>query len=189
MKKTISYLLILLSLAFNNSIVWADAHSSELREIGEKIKQAVKAGKISEKEGWSKWSAVLREYEKNEEEEEDWDEVEELEHQIEIRELEFELERMEREHSLEHREWEQRFERMEQDFERERREWHMEQMNWEKQKRQIEEHTHRQNSHGMHSKHSSQGRGERGFHDRGSDHSINHPSSSKKKGMEKKNKK
>lgn len=150
MKKTISYLLILLFYTLNNSPAWADGHLGELREIGEQIKQAVKAGKISEKDGWSKWDYVLREYEEKEKEQiEDFEEIDELEEQIEIRELEFELERMEHEHELERLKWEQEIERMEQDFERERREWHTEHMQWEEKHSKIKGHFHDQTRRGM----------------------------------------
>ena len=115
-------------------------HKHKLHEIGERIKQAVKDGKITEKEGWAKWHAVLREHGHHEEEEDhhdehddhqdedEWEEAEELEHEIEIRELEFELERLEHEHEMQRIEWDHERERMERDFDRERREWEIEEL-------------------------------------------------------------
>ena len=70
--------------------VSGEDHKDELHKMGERIKQAVKAGKITEKEGWAKWHAVLREHGHDEEEEhdeheweqEEWGEVEELKNEI-----------------------------------------------------------------------------------------------------------
>jgi hypothetical protein len=46
-----------------------------------------------------------------------------LEHEIEIRAMEFELERMEQQHEFERLKWEHQMERMQHDFDRERKEW------------------------------------------------------------------
>ena len=125
--------------------VSAEDHKHKLHEIGERIKQAVKAGKITEKEGWAKWHAVLREHGHHEDdkhedhhEEDQWEEAEELEHEIEIRVLEFELERIEHEHEMQRMEWDHERECMERDFDRERREWDMENMQWDMRRKQIE---------------------------------------------------
>ena len=128
--------------------VSADNHKHELHKMGERIKQAVKAGKITEKEGWEKWHAVLREHGHDDEEEhddhewdedeEEWGEVEELEHEIEIRELEFELERLVNEHQMQLMELNHERERMQREFDRERREWDMENLQWDIRRKQME---------------------------------------------------
>ena len=128
--------------------VSADDHKHELHKMGERIKQAVKAGKITEKEGWEKWHAVLREHGHDDEEEhddhewdedeEEWGEVEELEHEIEIRELEFELERLVNEHQMELMELNHERERMQREFDRERRDWDMENLQWDMRRKQME---------------------------------------------------
>ena len=104
MKKTFVPLIILLFYLCGSIFVFADDHKDKLHEIGERIKQAVKAGKITEKEGWAKWHAVLREHgdkdKHDHHDEDDCDEVEDLEREIEIRELEFVLERLEHEHEM-----------------------------------------------------------------------------------------
>ena len=123
--------------------VSADNHKHELHKMGERIKQAVKAGKITEKEGWEKWHTVLREHGHDDEEEhddhewdedeEEWGEVEELEHEIEIRELEFELERLVNEHQMQLMELSHERERMQRravemghrsEFEHDEAEWY-----------------------------------------------------------------
>ena len=125
--------------------VSAEDHKNKLHEIGERIKQAVKAGKITEKEGWMKWHAVLREHEEGhedehegEEDERGWAEVEELEHEIEIRELEFELERLEQEHDMQLMQLNHERERMQREFDRERRDWDMENLQWDIRRKQME---------------------------------------------------
>ena len=123
----------------------AEDHKHELHKIGERIKEAVKAGKITEKEGWAKWHAVLREHgeaheqeHEGEEDERDWGEIEELEHEIEIRELEFELERLEQEHDMQLMELNYERERMQREFDRERRDWDMENLQWDMRRKQME---------------------------------------------------
>ena len=69
MKKTLLSILTLLVYFLGSFSASAEDHKHKLHEIGERIKQAVKAGKITEKEGWAKWHAVLREHGHNEEEE------------------------------------------------------------------------------------------------------------------------
>ena len=130
--------------------VSAEDHKHKLHEIGERIKQAVKAGKITEKEGWAKWHAVLREHGHHEDDEDhddhhdedEWEEAEELEREIEIRELEFELDRLEHEHEMQRMEWNHERERVERDFDRERREWDMEELEYsifmDKHRKQLE---------------------------------------------------
>ena len=117
----------------------ADDHKHKLHEIGERIKQAVKAGKITEKEGWAKWHAVLREHGHDEDDdyhdEDESEEAEELEREIEIRELEFELERLEHEHEMQRMEDHER-ELTERDFDRER-EWDMENLQWDMRRKQM----------------------------------------------------
>lgn len=113
---------------FASASVQAKDHKPKLHEIGNRIKQAVKSGKISEEEGWGKWRAVQRQHTDHEEIEykhdaEDWDDIDELEHEIEIRAMEFELEQMEQEHEFERLKWEHQMERMKHDFDRERKEW------------------------------------------------------------------
>ena len=75
----------------------ADGHKGNLDEIGERIKRAVKSGKISEKEGWSKWHSVAREHGHDDNDEgwnEEGDEIELLHREIELHELRFELDRI-----------------------------------------------------------------------------------------------
>ena len=150
MKKTLLSIITLVVYLFGSISATAEDHKHKLHEIGERIKQAVKAGKITEKEGWAKWHAVLREHGHHEEDEDhhdeyddhqdedEWEEAEELEHEIEIRELEFELERLEHEHEMQRIEWDHERERMERDFDRERREWDMENMHWDMRRKQME---------------------------------------------------
>ena len=146
MKKSLVSIFSVCLFLFGMISVFGDDHKHELHEIGERIKQAVKLGKITEKEGWAKWYAVLREHGHDdehdehewEEDEEERGEVEELEREIEIRKFEFELERMEREFDRERREWEYEMERMERDFDRERREWDMENLEWDMRRNQME---------------------------------------------------
>ena len=108
--------------------IQAKDHKPKLHEMGNRIKQEVKSGKISKGEGWEKWRAVQRQHAHHEEVEykhdaDDWDDIDELEHEIEIRSMEFELERIEQEHEFERLKWEHQMERMQHDFERERKEW------------------------------------------------------------------
>ena len=150
MKKTLLPILSLVVYLIGSISVTAEDHKHKLHEIGERIKQAVEAGKITEKEGWAKWHAVLREHGHDEDDEDhhdehddhhdedEWEEVEDLEREIEIRELEFELERLEHEHEIQRIEWDHERERMERDFDRERREWDMENMHWDMRRKQME---------------------------------------------------
>lgn len=132
---------IFLTLFSFDSQVSADGHKGKLRDIGERIKKAVKSGEISEKEGWSKWNAVVREH-GHDEEDEDWndedEEIERLHREIEIRQLHFELDRVEHEQNLKRKELEHQLERMERDFDRERGEWDMERMQLDKQRESME---------------------------------------------------
>ena len=119
------YISIFLFASFS---VQAKDHKPKLHEMGNRIKQAVKSGKISEEEGWEKWRAVQRQHAHHKEVEykhdaDDWDDIDELEHEIEIRAIEFELERMEQDHEFERLKWEHQMERMQHDFDRERKEW------------------------------------------------------------------
>jgi hypothetical protein len=144
MKKTLLPILTLAVYLLGSISVTAEDHKHKLHEIGERIKQAVKAGKITEKEGWAKWHAVLREHGHHEDDydddrdEDEWEEAEELEREIEIRELEFELESLEHEHEMQRMEWDHERERMERDFDRERREWDMENLQWDMRRKQME---------------------------------------------------
>ena len=101
MKKSLISLLSVCFFLCGMISVSGEDHKHELHKIGERIKQAVKAGKMTEKEGWAKWHAVQREHGHHDEqegeyhEEDEWEEAEELEREIEILELEFELERIE----------------------------------------------------------------------------------------------
>ena len=146
MKKTLLPILTLVVYLLGSISVTAEDHKHKLHEIGERIKQAVKAGKITEKEGWAKWHAVIREH-GHEEGDEDHhkarrkmmsEEAEELERQIEIRELEFELESLEHEHEIQRMEWDHERESMERDFDRERRQWDMENMQRDMRRKQME---------------------------------------------------
>ena len=146
MKKTLLPILTLVIYFLGSIFATAEDHKHKLHEIGERIKQAVKAGKITEKEGWAKWHAVLREHGHHEDDEDHDDhhdedereEAKELEREIEIRELEFELERLEHEHEMQRMEWDHERERMERDFDRERREWDMENLEWDMRRKQME---------------------------------------------------
>ena len=141
MKKTLLPILSIVVYLFGSISLTAEDHKHKLHEIGERIKQAVKDGKITEKEGWAKWHAVLREHGhkgKQNDDEDDWEEIEVLEHEIEIRELEFELERLEHEHDLQRMEWNYQRERMERDFDRERRQWEMEEVQWDMRRKQMD---------------------------------------------------
>ena len=145
MKKTVLSILTLAIYLLGYTTVTAEDHKQKLHEIGESIKRAVKAGKITEKEGWAKWYAVLREHGHHEDDdyddhhdEDNWEEAEELEREIEIRELEFELERLEHEHEMQRMEWNHERESMERDFDRERREWDMENMQWDMRRKHME---------------------------------------------------
>jgi hypothetical protein len=113
---------------FTAVFVQAKDHKPKLNEIGNRIKQAVKSGKISKEEGWEKWRTVQQQHGHHEKVEykhdaEDWDDIDDLEHEIEIRSMEFELERIEQEHEFERLKWEHQMERMQHDFDRERKEW------------------------------------------------------------------
>ena len=150
MKKTLLSILTLAVYLLGSFSASAEDHKHKLHEIGERIKQAVKAGKITEKEGWAKWHAVLREHghdaddedhhddQDDHHDEDEWEEAEELEHEIVIRELEFELERLELVHEMQRMEWDHERERMERDFDRERRQWDMENLQWDMRRKQME---------------------------------------------------
>ena len=119
------YISIFLFASFS---VQAKDHKPKLHEMGNRIKQEVKSGRISEEEGWGKWRAVQRQHAHHKEVEykhdaDDCDDIDELEHEIEIRAMEFELERMEQDHEFERLKWEHQMERMQHDFDRERKEW------------------------------------------------------------------
>jgi hypothetical protein len=135
--KKLNLFFVFVFFLFGVSAGSADDHPQDLEQIGERIKKAVKAGKLSEKEGWAKWHAALRKLDQDDEGDE-WGEIAELEQQIEIRALEFELERMEHQHEMERLEWEQQIERMKHDFDRERREWSMDQKQWEMRRKQMD---------------------------------------------------
>ena len=143
MKRTLLPIITLLIYLLGSFPAIAEDHKHKLDEIGERIKQAVKAGKITEKEGWAKWHAVLREHGHHQDhedhhDEDEWEEAEELEREIEIRELEFELESLEHEHEIQRMEWNHERESMERDFDRERREWDMESLQWDMRRKQME---------------------------------------------------
>ena len=143
MKRTLLPIITLLIYLLGSFPAIAEDHKHKLDEIGERIKQAVKAGKITEKEGWAKWHAVLREHGHHEDhedhhDEDEWEEAEELEREIEIRELEFELESLEHEHEIQRMEWNHEREKMEREFDRTRREWDMENMQWDMRRKQME---------------------------------------------------
>ena len=116
----------------------ADGHKEELKMIGQRIKQAVKEGKLTEKEAWAKWKAVQEKYHDHEEIDESDDRIVELELEMKARELEMEIERMEKEHELEIRALDFQLQRMESEFDRERRDWEMERMHWDRERHEME---------------------------------------------------
>lgn len=116
----------------------ADGHKEELKMIGQRIKQAVKEGKLTEKEAWAKWEALQEKYHEHEEMDESDDRIMELEMELKARELEMEIERMEKEHEFEMRELDFQLQRMESDFDRERRDWEMERMHWDRERHEME---------------------------------------------------
>lgn len=116
----------------------ADGHKEELKMIGQRIKQAVKEGKLTEKEAWAKWEALQEKYHEHEEMDESDDRIMELEMELKARELEMEIERMEKEHELEMRALDFQLQRMESDFDRERRDWEMERMHWDRERHEME---------------------------------------------------
>jgi len=116
----------------------ADGHEDELKMIGQRIKEAVRDGKLTEKEGWTKWKAVQEKYHDHEEMDESDDRIVELELEMKARELEMEIERMEKEHELEIRALDFQLQRMESEFDRERRDWEMERMHWDRERREME---------------------------------------------------
>ena len=144
MKKSTVAVIILNILFFGMISVSGEDHKHELYKIGERIKRAVDAGKITEKEGWAKWHAVQREHghyqgtKHGDDEVEDLRMVKELEHEIELLELEFELERLEHEHDIQRMEWSHQRERMKRDFDRERREWDMGNLQLDKHRKHME---------------------------------------------------
>ena len=125
----------------------ADGHEDELKMIGQRIKEAVRDGKLTEKEGWAKWKAVQEKYHDHEEMDESDDRIVELELEMKARELEMEIERMEKEHELEIRALDFQLQRMESDFDRERRDWEMERIHWDRERREMER---RMESHNPH---------------------------------------
>ena len=125
----------------------ADGHEDELKMIGQRIKEAVRDGKLTDKEGWAKWKAVQEEYHDHEEMDESDDRIVELELEMKARELEMEIERMEKEHELEIRALDFQLQRMENDFDRERRDWEMERIHWDRERRDMER---RMESHNLH---------------------------------------
>ena len=62
MKKSLVFILSVSMFLCAMISVSAEDHKHELHKIGERIKEAVKTGKITEKEGWGKWHAGLREH-------------------------------------------------------------------------------------------------------------------------------
>ena len=124
--------------------VYGKDHKQELHQISDRIKQAVKAGKITEKEGWAKWHNVLRDQGRHlkgihgDDEDEYWGVLKELKLEIKTLELEFELERLEHEHDIQRMEWNHERERMKRDFERERREWDMGNLQLDVRRKQME---------------------------------------------------
>ena len=116
----------------------ADGHKEELKMIGQRIKQAVKEGKLTEKEAWAKWEAVQEKYHDHEEIDESDDRIVELELEMKAREVEMEIERMEKEHELEIRALDFQLQRMESEFDRERRDWEMERMHWDRERHEME---------------------------------------------------
>ena len=116
----------------------ADGHEDELKMIGQRIKEAVRDGKLTEKEGWTKWKAVQEKYHDHEEMEESDDRIMELELEMKARELEMEIEYMEKEHELEIRALDFQLQRMESEFDRERRDWEMERMHWDRERHEME---------------------------------------------------
>ena len=116
----------------------ADGHKEELKMIGQRIKQAVKEGKLTEKEAWAKWEAVQEKYHDHGKTEESDDRIMELEMELKARELEMEIERMEKEHEFEMQDLDFQLQRMESDFDRERRDWEMERMHWDRERREME---------------------------------------------------
>lgn len=125
----------------------ADGHEDELKMIGQRIKKAVRDGKLTEKEGWAKWKTVQEKYHDHEELEESDDRIVELELEMKARELEMEIERMEKEHELEIRALDFQLQRMESEFDRERRDWEMERMHWDRERHEMER---RMQSHSPH---------------------------------------
>ena len=116
----------------------ADGHEDELKMIGQRIKEAVRDGKLTEKEGWAKWKAVQEKYHGHEEMDESDDRIVELELEMKAREVEMEIERMEKEHELEIRALDFQLQRMESEFDRERRDWEMERMHWDRERHEME---------------------------------------------------
>jgi len=116
----------------------ADGHEDELKMIGQRIKEAVRDGKLTEKEGWAKWKAVQEKYHDHQEMDESDDRIFELELEMKARELEMEIERMEKEHELEIRALDFQLQRMESEFDRERRNWEMERMHWDRERHEME---------------------------------------------------
>ena len=125
----------------------ADGHEDELKMIGQRIKKAVRDGKLTEKEGWAKWKAVQEEYHDHEVMDESNNRIVELELEMKARELEMEIERMEKEHELEIRALDFQLQRMESEFDRERRDWEMERMHWDRERHEMER---RMQSHSPH---------------------------------------
>ena len=143
-----------------------DGHEDELKMIGQRIKQAVKEGKLTEKEAWAKWEAVQEKYHDHEEIDESDDRIVELELEMKALELEMEIERMEKEHELEIRALDFQLQRMESEFDRERRNWEMERMHWDRERHEMER---RMQSHDPHHRDRSPHQvGSREGHHRGS---------------------
>ena len=76
MKKSLVFILSVSMFLCAMISVSAEDHKHELHKIGERIKEAVKAGKITGKEGWAKWHAVLREHGEAHEQEHEGEDVE-----------------------------------------------------------------------------------------------------------------
>ena len=82
MKKTLLSIFTLIVYLLGSFSATAEDHKHKLHEIGERIKQAVEAGKITEKEGWAKWHAVLREHGHHEDDEEHHDDHGDHKHKL-----------------------------------------------------------------------------------------------------------
>ena len=105
------------------------------QEVGRGLKAAIELGKIEEEEAKEIWEDL-----KTDDFEDEHEGDEGFHGDEEIRELHFDLERMENEQDRERKEWEHELQRMEHDFERERMEWELERMAWERER----DHLHRQ---------------------------------------------
>ena len=138
MKKTFLSIFTLVVYLLGSFSATAEDHKHKLHEIGERIKEAVRDGKLTEKEGWAKWKAVQEKYHDHGVMDESDDRIVELELEMKARELEMEIERMEKEHELEIRALDFQLQRMESEFDQERRDWEMERMHWDRERHEME---------------------------------------------------